>query len=364
MSRRGENIYHRKDGLWEARYVKEIDVYGKKKYGSVYAHSYREARAKKQDALDRILLCQKPVSVRSITVGTVVEEWLYINRSRIRSSTYQRYLGFWDNHIKNTVGDLQVVYFTSPTIREFAAGRVSAGLSYQSVNAILIFLHSCLKYGHSQYNLPMPEFKYFPSNQSEMRVFTQDEQRRLVAFLRDDIDLYKFGVLLTLYTGIRIGELCGLRWSDFSENCIEIRRSVQRLKKENGSGTELVVGPPKTRKSRRTIPLLSSLGEYAAHFREAYPEQIYVLGTPSKPIAESRVMQYKFQSYMRVLDIHGATFHTLRHTFATRSVEAGMDVKALSELLGHSNVQTTLNRYVHSSLSHKQANMEKLALFF
>ena len=364
MSRRGENIYLRKDGLYEARYIKEIDVLGKKKYGSVYSRSYREVKAKRQDALDDLLLNQKPISIRNMTISELTEEWLYINKSRLKLSTYQRYCGLYKKHIKDNIGGIRIIFFSAISVREFALKLESLGLRAQSANSVLIFLHSVLKYGHQQYNLPLPVFKYFQPEQTEMRVFSREEQKRLVEYLKHDMDIYKLGIIIALYTGIRIGELCALRWGDIAENCIKVNRTMQRLQKKDGKGTEVVVGPPKTKKSIRTIPILSSLRDLIEEFNGSREAQSYILGTSYKPIVEPRVMQYKFQQHLKEIKIEGASFHTLRHTFATRAVEAGIDIKALSELLGHSNVQTTLNRYVHSSLSHKRDNVEKLRPFF
>ena len=364
MSRRGENIYQRKDGLWEARYVKEIDVTGRKKYGSVYARSYREVKLKRQDALDNLLLNQKPVSLRNISLNELIEEWLYINKSRLKPSTYQRYLGFHNNHIANHLGNMKIIFVSHVMLRNYSNKLVESGLSPQTANAILIFLHSVMKYGHQQYNLPMPDFKYFQVFPKEMRVFSREEQQRLVEYLTKDMDIYKFGILIALFTGIRVGELCGLRWEDVEENCIKIRRTVLRLKKEDGNGTELYIGPPKTQQSVRIIPIMSLLFPFINGVADNGDKNEYVISSSIAPITEPRVMQYKFKRYLKNLEIEGATFHTLRHTFATRCIEAGVDVKSLSEILGHSNVQTTLNRYVHSSLSYKRANLEKLTSFF
>ena len=364
MARRGENIYQRKDGLWEARYVKAIDINGKKKYGSVYGHSYREAKIKRQDALDNILMNQKPISFRNITINELVEEWLIINRSRLKLSTYQRYCGYLKNHIAPTIGNAKVLYFTPLAIRKYSSTLLEKGLSAQTINAILIFTHSVVKYGHNQYGLPLPEFKYFQTEHKEMRVLSQAEQHRLVEYLKKDMDIYKLGVLIALYTGVRVGELCALQWGDLEDNCLKIRRTMLRLQKEDAKGTELIIGPPKTKKSIRIIPILSSLKEYISLFDSDHLPGEYLISNQWNHQTEPRVMQYKFQKYLKDLDIQGASFHTLRHTFATRAVEAGMDIKSLSEILGHSNVQTTLNRYVHSSLSHKRANVEKLTTFF
>lgn len=360
MTRTGDSVYHRKDGLWEARYVKEIDAFGKKKYGSVYGHSKREAREKRQDALDRILLYQKATPTRRITIAQLAEEWLYINQNRVKRSTYQRYQGFLKNHIQAVIGNLSAVYLTTASIHEFSLNRFKTGLSPQTVNSILVFLHACLKYGHRQYRLPLPDFIYLTCERKEMRVLSKEEQQRLVEYLLIDIDIYKLGVLVSLYTGMRLGELCALRWEDVDGDCIKVKQTMQRLSKNNGNGTELFIGTPKTETSIRLIPIPSFLKELIDEFKIKGVGQQYFLGTNKKRIVEPRVMQYKFKKYLLEAHIEKANFHALRHSFATRAVECGFEIKSLSELLGHANVQITLQKYVHSSFALKQNNMELL----
>lgn len=362
MARRGESIYHRKDGLWEARYVKDIDLTGKKKYGSVYGHSYREAKEKRQDALDHILLYQKAPTIRRITMRNLTKEWLMLNRTRLKASSYQRYLGFYKNHIDKQLGDANAVFMTTVTLHQYALGRLEAGLAPQSVNAILTMLHSVLKYGNRQYKLPMPEIIYLAVEKKEMRVLSPEEQKRLVAYLMEDLDICKLGILVALYTGLRIGELCALKWTDIEDNSIKVRRTMQRLQKENESGTVLYIGAPKTKTSVRTIPIPSFLAELIAPFYKPDLREAYFLASKPKEIIEPRAMQYKFKRYLKQAGVQEANFHALRHTFATRCVECGFEIKSLSEVLGHSSVQTTLNKYVHSSFALKQANMELLKL--
>ena len=363
MARHGDSVYKRKDGYYEARYVKEIDANGKKKYGSTYGKTYQEAKDKRQAAMDNILLFQAPLGPRSITVNQMIKEWLYLNAHRIKKSSLQRYQGFWHNHIENTIGGRTALSCTTMAIHEFALGRLNTGLSTVTVNAILGFLHSCFKYGHRQYRLPMPDFIYFPNDRAEMRVLTQKEQKRLEAYLLKEMDIYKFGVLLTLYTGLRIGELCALQWKDVENDSITVRKTMQRLQKNNGLGSEVVIGSPKTKTSARTIPLPPFLLQYVYHFKQGQEPTAYVMSTEDKSIIEPRVMQYRFKKYMQDVEIEGATFHTLRHSFATRCVDLyDFEIKTLSELLGHSNIQMTLNRYVHSSLELKRKNMERLHL--
>ncbi len=362
MARHGEAIYQRKDGLWEARYVKEVDLTGKKKYGSVYGHSYKEAKEKRQDALDHILLYKRTPSARRVTVGELAAEWLLVNQSRLKPSSYQRYQGFLKNHIAGNLGAVNALYLTTLTIHQFAMERLAAGLAPQTVNAILIFLHSILKFGHRQYQIPMPEIVYLSTERKEMRVLSVEEQKKLVAYLMKDMDHIKLGILVALYTGLRIGELCALKWEDIEEDSITVRRTMQRLRKKDGSGTELYVGTPKTKTSLRIIPIPSFLRDIIRNCRNPALNHSYFLASHANEVIEPRNMQYHFKRCLQESGIERANFHALRHTFATRCVEAGFEIKSLSEILGHANVQTTLNKYVHSSFSLKQSNMDLLKL--
>lgn len=362
MPKKGELVYRRKDGLWEARYVKCVDDLGKKKYGSVYGKTCREAKEKRQAAMDNLLLYQTPVGPRNVTVGRLVTEWLYINRQRLKTSTTQRYEGLWKNHIEQALGSRTVLSCTTISLHEYAMGLREKGLAAGSANAVLTFLHSCFKYGHRQYRLPMPDFIYFPQEKKEMRVLSVEEQQRLVTYLLKDIDIYKFGVLLSLYTGLRIGELCALQWGDIKDGVLTVRKTMQRLRAKEINKTELNIGDPKTHTSLRAIPLPSFLLPYLHLFDANRQPCEYVLGTADFPIVEPRVMQYKFDGYMKDLQIENATPHTLRHSFATRCIECGVDVKTLSSILGHASIATTLNRYVHVSEDQKRMNLERLHL--
>lgn len=362
MPKKGDKVYKRKDGLWEARYVKEIGADGKKRYGSVYARSCAAAKEKRQAAMDSILLYGRTATPREITVGRLATEWLEVNRGRLKPSTYRRYEGYIYNYIADRLGARSAVGFGAVAIQAFGAELAAAGLSRTSVNSILIFLHSCFKYGQRQYGLPMPEFVYLSRERRETSALSPAEQERLECYLVRDVDLYKFGVLLTLYTGLRIGELCALRWRDVEGGSITVRGTMQRLGDGRGS-SRVVVGSPKTRTSARTIPLPRFIGQYMEFFGRGRSPDDFVLGSELRPVAEPRFMQNRFKRYAAEAGIEGATFHTLRHSFATRCVDTyGFDVKTLSEILGHSSVETTLNLYVHPSMDRKRDQMAKLRL--
>lgn len=351
MSKKGSNIYKRKDGRWEARYVKAVDSDGKKKYASLYAESYRKAREKQLYFMQNLNLSSKQTN---ITMYALMHEWLDNISLTVKKSTYQKYESLIRNHIfSEPIGNIQVRFLNSKYVNSFAAERLSV-LSEKSVNDILVIINLALSYAEEMYNIPKIKIRYLKESEKEVRVLSIPEQKRLEAYLTTDMDIYKFGVLLALYTGIRIGELCALRWEDIGANEIIISKTMHRVK--SGLGTVVEVTNPKTKSSNRIIPLPS----FFIPFIEQYRSFGYVLKTHKGTAAEPRLMQQKFVKYIENCGLSKTNFHALRHTFATRCVEAGFDIKSLSEILGHSDVKTTLNRYVHSSFEQKEKNMKLL----
>lgn len=195
-----------------------------------------------------------------------------------------------------------------------------------------------------------------------MRVLTPSERESLIGILMEDMDSFKFGVFLVLYTGIRIGELCALQWKDidFARATLKVRKTIQRIQNTDShatSKTKIVISEPKSKSSIREIPLTSSIMEIAWKF-VSFPDSYILTGTGR--YIEPRTMQNHFKLYVKQSGISDANFHALRHTFATRCVEVGFEIKSLSEILGHASVNITLNRYVHSSFELKRSNMSKL----
>lgn len=246
-------------------------------------------------------------------------------------------------------------------LERYADSKSEEGLSPKTVNSILTFIHGCLRYANRQYGLPLTEIIYLKESKKEMCVLSMSEQQKLVRYLLTDTDIYKLGVLVALYTGIRVGELCALKWSDVENGILHITKTMQRLSKGVRKGTEIVIGDPKTPTSNRTISLPSCISAQIEKFRND-DKEAYFLRTSNHPLSEPRVMHYYFQRYIDTLVLLKASFHCLRHTFATRCVEFNSAIKSLSLILGHSNVQTIMNKYVHSSMSLKAVNMEKLQL--
>lgn len=355
MPRRGENIYKRNDGRWEARYVKEVLPDGSKKYGSVYASTYNEVKAKQQYCM---IHPQKSFhNSFNVIISVLAIEWLDSIKNNVKINTYKKYESLCNKYIIADIGNILVKLLSSNNIRSFTNKLISYNLSYQTINDILVILNLILKFGESEYQITPVKINYLKIEKHEMRVLSKSEQKVLTDYLISDNDIYKFGVLLTLYTGIRIGELCALTWDDITDDYILINKTMYRTKGQNHK-TEIKIGSPKTISSNRRIPLPQCLLPYIRKYRN----NGYVLSTEKQQFCEPRLMQLKFVKMIEECEIEKANFHALRHTFATRCIEAGVDVKTLSEMLGHSDVKTTLNKYVHSSFELKQQSMRQLEL--
>lgn len=366
MSRKGENIYKRKDKRWEARYIKGYDEKGNAKYAYLYAKSYREVRERLERAKIQLASGAHIGSICKRKFCAYCDEWLQIHCSKIAASTYVKYFNTIEKHIKPVLGGLRAETITTAVIARFSDGLLyEKGLSCKTVRDVLTILSSILKYANKQIGARGQEIEIvFPKCESkEMRVLTRAEQERLMAFLLTDMDAYKFGITLALMTGMRIGELCALRWKNVSleERCIHIEATMQRLMDMSNSiyNTKVVISSPKSEKSTRMIPMTDAAVALCRRFH-ATSAEAFVLTGESARFCEPRRLQYRFARMMDQLDLQGIHFHSLRHTFATRCVEVGFEIKSLSEILGHASPKITLERYVHSSFELKRNNMQKL----
>ncbi len=374
MPKKGENIYKRKDGRWEGRYVRCHDVMGKTTFGYVYGKTYGEVKSiliqKKTDVMRGSIIANQI----SVSFNDVLDAWLGSVKLKVKESTYARYSHMLRTHIRPYLGNYPLAKITTQLVEAFVEqllsnGRLDGcgGLSPKTATDILAIVKSSIDYAQYQ-NLPVRcnlSKLTIKKKEKEMRVLTQDEQNALVKILTARMDLCKFGVLLSLYTGIRIGELCALQWDDFnlSAAVLKIRKTMQRIPNMDTGAkkkTKIIITEPKSKCSIREIPLPSFVVEMASQFRTS-PDAFVLSGVAHRMI-EPRTMQNHFRLYLLEAGIAEANFHALRHTFATRCVEASFEIRSLSEILGHKNVNLTLNRYVHSSMELKKANMDKLAL--
>ena len=364
MAKRGENIYKRKDMRWEGRYIKGHDISGKVIFGYVYASSYTEVKEKLIVAKASYKIDQAPTKI----FGVYCDEWLDICKNRIKQSTYVKYYNIINKHIKPYFQACELQVIDTVSISCFTDKLLDENISPKSARDILSVLNSILKYCYRQSgaSFVLPEIVY-PANQpAPIRVLSVEEQSKLITFLLCDMDNIKFGILLALLTGMRIGEICALKWEDISldEGTITVNKSMQRLQciKDENRKTKVVISSAKTRNSQRIIPLTAYTVSLCKQM-QCKDNDSYVLTGKQNKYMEPRALQYHLSKITKECSLEGVHFHTLRHTFATRCVEVDFEIKSLSEILGHSNVKITLDRYVHSSLELKRQNMDKLSTF-
>lgn len=356
MARKGENIYKRKDGRWEGRYKCGFNSNGKVKYHSVYAATYRKVREK---LLKLKLSVVSFVSSGKTTVKELFDEWLKAVRLKVKTSTYACYNMKIIKHILPAFGGLAYDKLTVDSIHEFIESKLKEGLSVKYVSDIIIVFKSMAKYIsriHGYAN-PLENVILPKSEKNEMKLLSKLEQEKLCQFVLDKPDNTKIGVLLSYYAGLRIGEVCGLKWCDidFNNGILKVERTIQRIY-ENAS-TRIIIDSPKSRSSVRKIPIPKFLLDILKKFKSF--DSVFILSGTEKPV-EPRTMQYRFRSLLKKANLPSVNFHSLRHMFATNCIELGFDVKTLSEILGHATVETTLNRYVHSSMERKITCMNLL----
>ena len=292
-------------------------------------------------------------------------QWLenYI-RPSVKVRTYERYRLIVEQHIKDKTGSIELNDLSPLVLQSFITEllqsgnkKTGKGLSANSVNAVISVIQSSLKTAHllgltKEYmadKLKRPKLIERP-----VECFSLKEQKQIEQAVLNSKKDKLFGILLCLYSGLRIGELIALQWSDidFAKGTLTVSKSCHDGK--NG----LIIDEPKTATSRRTIPLPKQLMPLVKMLKKR-SDSDFVVSSHGKPISV-RSYQRSFELLLKKLDIPHRGFHSLRHTFATRAIECGMDVKTLSEILGHKNPTVTLNRYAHSLMEHKQDMMNRL----
>lgn len=369
MPRKGENIYKRKDGRWEGRYPKGRSENGKTKYGYVYARSYRDVKQK----LLQVRLSppqEEKSTVTSMPFRQLAAGWLQEHAPSIKESTYYKYWNILNLHLNPEFADRMPEDITYEEVSRFAIRLQTdgKGLSPKTVGDILSVLRSILRYGGRLGMDPAFDISLIRTKQApkEIRVLTTGEQEKLQRRLYDHSDGCRMGILLCLRTGLRVGEVCALRWEDisFSEQTIFVHQTMQRLRdfSDSGTKTHVVITTPKSSCSVRTIPLPSDLCRMLEEYQTT-ATGFFLTNSPYRYI-EPRTMQNRFRQILISCGVEPVNFHVLRHTFATRCVELGFDVKSLSEILGHANVRITMDRYVHPSMDVKRQNMEKMSALF
>mgnify|MGYP001623032567 FL=1 len=292
-------------------------------------------------------------------------QWLenYI-RPSVKMRTYERYKLIVEQHIKDKIGSMELNELSPLVLQRFITEllqsgnkKTGKGLSANSVNAVISVIQSSLRTAHllgltTEYaadKLKRPKIQEKP-----VECFTIAEQKQIEQAVMNWKKDKLYGILLCLYSGLRIGELIALQWSD-----IDLTKGILTVSKScHDSKDGLIIDAPKTISSRRMIPLPKQLLPILKNIKKKSDDP-FVVSAKGKPVSV-RSYQRSFELLLKKLKIPHKGFHSLRHTFATRAIECGMDVKTLSEILGHKNPTVTLNRYAHSFMEHKAGMMNRL----
>ncbi len=355
------NIYKRNDGRWEARYFKEYDSNGKRKYISLYAKTYREVKEKLKSVSSEFSNSSKNIN---IDFNSLCYDWLNSNKEKIKITTYSRYMYMINKYIAPCFKGKKLYQINKNCIELLVA--FNYRLSTKSQRDILSLFKTIIKYINQNFDTKIKpnEYIFNKCNKNTISVISIPEQKRLEKYLLYNTDLKKLGVFVCLYTGIRIGEICALKWSDIDlyNNTIKINKTIQRIfnpDSNSNTKTKVVICTPKSECSIRDIPI----PEFISNILKQYQSSGYFLTVNNKYI-EPRSYRNIFKRYIKDVRINNTNFHSLRHTFATRAIENGIDIKSLSEILGHASINITLEKYVHPSMEQKRIQLDKLKDFY
>ena len=321
---KGENIFKRRDGRWEARYIKGRELSGKIRYGFCYGRTYKEAKEKVTQRKAAVLNgSPAPETGSRHRLAFYCDRWLELRRPKVKEATYIKYSTALEKHIKPRLGGCFPLGITGGLTDAFARELLEAGLSPKTVRDILAVLHGVLKYTAAQFPgiFPAVEIPYPKCGRKEMRVLSREEQQRLADYLLADLDPCRFGVLLAMHTGIRIGELCALRWSSISlkDRTLRISATLQRLRDTQEGGTRIVTGSPKSETSLRVIPLTDSAAALCGRMQPRNPAAYVLTGTEAW--MEPRALQYRLEKYVRACGLERVHFHTLRHPYVKHTTK-------------------------------------------
>lgn len=357
MARKGENIYRRKDGRWEGRYKAGVKPDGTPKYRSVYGKSYMTVKEKL--TMLKSQNATEPISSGTLTVKTLLNEWLNAIKNRVKPSTLANYRLKVEKHLLPEFGGMRYDRLSADMVHQFIQKKLNHGLSAKYLADIVTVFKSAARYASRLhgYRNPLDSVVLPKVEKTETELLDSRQQKKLCKYLNANMNLTALCVMLSLYTGLRVGEICGLMWHDidFEKSILTVNRTVQRIRSEHG--TILHIGSPKSRTSKRSIPIPAFLMQLLRKYRGQ--GDVYVL-SGTTIVTEPRTLQRRFQSILKKADLPSQHYHCLRHMFATNCLQLGFDIKTLAELLGHSSPQTTLNRYLHTSMERKIECMKLL----
>ena len=311
-----------------------------------------------------LLNLQTVTKEEEMTFGELAEEWLLYKKHQIKESSYFRYKYLIDKYLDEILSEVLVRDMENIDLNRMVEDLLKK-YSTRTVKNIVLQLKSVLSYAEKKYKYDFQlELLISPKvNYKTVTTLKKEEETLLKEYCSKSKEFRDIGLLVCMYTGMRIGEICALTWKDIDleNNLIYINRTMERIYVGNKK-TIIFIGDPKSKSSVRAIPIVNKLSRLLMRLKTKYhfENNVFLLSGSNKKFIEPRNYQYWFKRRLEKLKISSYKFHILRHTFATNCIRIGMDVKSLSEILGHSSVTVTLNRYVHSSYDVQKKYLEKL----
>jgi integrase len=294
----------------------------------------------------------------------IATEWKIEKKKYVKKSSYAAYALLVENHLMPAFGNKHQV--SESDIQNFVLQKLDTGLSQKTVKDMLIVLKMIFKFAFKNKLAEMPSFDIqFPTEhkKQEIEVLSIGEQKKIMNYTQEHFTFRNLGIYICLCSGIRIGEVCAITWGNLNteKGVICVRQTIQRIYNVGNEEqkTELIIDSPKTRNSIREIPMNRKLLQMLKPIKKIVNPNYFVLTNDTRP-TEPRTYRNYFKKLMNELELPAIKFHGLRHSFATRCIESKCDYKTVSVLLGHSNISTTLNLYVHPNLEQKQKAINQM----
>ena len=304
-----------------------------------------------------------------------IYEWLIEKKEYIKESTYANYSNNIFNHIIPKLGNIYIQDLNHKIIQNFLLdlfknGRKDGlgGLSEKTIKDITIIIKGSLRKAINEEKIRHFELTFnYPKDNKDSKIYilSKHEQNKLTNYVLENLTNRNIGLLISLYSGLRIGELCALQWNDidFKKNILSVNKTIQRvyIKDKDNNVSKVIITTPKTKNANREIPINKEFLELLKKLKTKGDDYII---TGSSKYLEPRTYRKYFSKVLKQVKIKQFNFHSLRHTFATNCISLGVDYKTVSELLGHANVNITLNLYVHPRLSQKKKCIDMICKVF
>lgn len=361
--RKGENIYLRKDGRWEGRYSKGRGNNGRLKYGYIYGKTYTEVKQKLYPLKIQYLTLQHVHGCAAETFEEWTKKWFEEVQDEVKPSTFSSYHYKLKKYIFPVIKDVSLNELSLDT-GKILLKTLQGNLANSTIQVIFRILNKCLNHAKKIgkiFSNPFLDLKIPKAKNTKVRALTLPEQKKIMETAGNERRGYGVPALLALHSGMRIGEIAALKWKDidFETNLIHVQHTYQRIQTiELEQKTQLLFANSKTEASVRVIPMGSVLKQLLTKHRN-HSKSDFVFSTNGHP-CEPRLLTHHFHKICSKAKLTNIHFHQLRHTFATRCLEAKKDISSVSALLGHASTQMTLDTYVDAMLEQRYQMIEEM----